>query len=97
MNVPVFLPAFHRAQIEIAPGAFHEAVKQTNMRGKKKKTKKRFNVDDLKPARDAKGGMRQGPARDLKWILKHLQMAQGPGGGGITHKSKPDTGGTGSR
>jgi hypothetical protein len=47
------------------------------MRGKKKKTKKGFKVDDLKPARDPKAGMSQGPARDLKWILKHLQLGQG--------------------
>jgi len=61
----------------------------TNMRGKKKKTKKGFKVDDLKPARDPKGGTPQSPPRDLKWILKHLQLGQGPGGGGKTGPNSP--------
>jgi len=54
----------------------------TNMRGKQKKTKKRVKVDDLKPAKDPKGGMPQGPPQDLKWLLKHLQLGQRRPGGG---------------
>ena len=52
------------------------------MRGKQKKTKKRVKVDDLKPAKDPKGGMLQGPPQDLKWLLKHLQLGQRRPGGG---------------
>jgi hypothetical protein len=48
------------------------------MQGKKKKTKKRIKVDDLKPAKDPKGGMTRDPPRDLKWLLKHLQLGQEP-------------------
>jgi hypothetical protein len=48
------------------------------MQGKQKKTKKRVKVEDLKPAKDPKGGMTQGPPRDLKWLLKHLQLGQEP-------------------
>jgi hypothetical protein len=48
------------------------------MPGKKKKTKKRIKVDDLKPAKDPKGGTTPGPPRDLKWVLKHLQLGQEP-------------------
>jgi hypothetical protein len=48
------------------------------MQGKKKKTKKRIKVDDLNPAKDPKGGMTRGPPRDLKWLLKHLQLGQEP-------------------
>jgi hypothetical protein len=54
------------------------------MRHKKKKTKKRVKVDDLKPAKDPKGGMPEGSAQNLKWILKHLQLGQGAGGSGKT-------------
>ena len=46
------------------------------MTGKKKKTKKRIKVDDLKPAKDPRGGTTRGSPRDLKWILKHLQLGQ---------------------
>jgi hypothetical protein len=56
----------------------------TNMQDKQKKAKKRVKVDDLKPAKDPKGGMPQGPPQDLKWFLKHLQLGQGPGGGDKT-------------
>ncbi len=49
------------------------------MQGKQKKTRKRVKVDDLKPAKDPKGGMSGGPPRDLKWLLKHLQLGQEPG------------------
>ncbi len=52
------------------------------MRGKQKKTKKRVKVDDLKPAKDPKGGMHQGPSENVKWILSHLQLGQRPPGGG---------------
>ena len=52
------------------------------MRGKQKKTKKRVKVDDLKPAKDPKGGMPQGLPQDLKWLLKHLQLGQRRPGGG---------------
>jgi hypothetical protein len=54
------------------------------MRHKKKKTKKRVKVDDLKPAKDPKGGMAEGSPQNLKWILKHLQLGQDPGGSGKT-------------
>jgi len=59
------------------------------VQAKKKKTKKRVKVDDLKPARDPKGGMPQSPPRDVKWILKHLQLGQRPGGGGKTRPNSP--------
>ena len=59
------------------------------MQDKKKKTKKGVKVDDLKPARDPNGGMPQGPLQDPKWILKHLQLGQGPGGGGETGPNSP--------
>jgi hypothetical protein len=51
------------------------------MQDKKKKTKKGVKVDDLKPAKDPKGGgMPQGsPQGTLKSLLKHLQLGQGPG------------------
>ena len=50
------------------------------MQDKKKKTKKGLKVDDLKPAKDPKGGgMLQGSPPDLKSLLKHLQLGQGPG------------------
>jgi hypothetical protein len=49
------------------------------MQGKEKKTKKRVKIDDLKPAKDPKGGMSRGPSRDLKWLLRHLQLGQDPG------------------
>ena len=52
------------------------------MRHKKKKTKKQIRIQDLKPRKDAKGGMPKSPPHDTKWILKHLQLGQGPGGGG---------------
>jgi hypothetical protein len=61
----------------------------TNMQDKKKKTKKGFKVDDLKPAKDPKGGMLQGSPQDLKWLLKHLQLGQGSGGGGKTGPNSP--------
>jgi hypothetical protein len=41
------------------------------VRHKKKKTKKQIRIQDLKPRKDAKGGMHKG---DPKWILKHLQL-----------------------
>jgi len=44
------------------------------VRHKKKKTKKQIRIQDLKPRKDAKGGMPQGPPQDPKWILKHLQL-----------------------
>jgi hypothetical protein len=51
-----------------------------NMQDKKKKTKKGVKVDDLKPAKDPKGGgMPQGSPQDIKSLLKHLQLGQGPG------------------
>ena len=49
------------------------------MPGKKKKTKKRIKVADLKPAKDPKGGVTRGSPQDLKWLLKHLQLGQDPG------------------
>ena len=50
------------------------------MQDKKKKTKIRVKVDDLKPAKDPKGGgMPQGSPQDIKSLLKHLQLAQGAG------------------
>ena len=52
----------------------------TNVRRKKKKTNKRVKVDDLKPAKDPKGGMPQGPSENVKWILGHLQLGQRPPG-----------------
>jgi hypothetical protein len=48
------------------------------MQGKKKKTKKQIKVQDLKPRKEAKGGMPQSPPHDAKWILKHLQLGQNP-------------------
>jgi hypothetical protein len=51
-----------------------------NMQDKKKKTKKGVKVDDLNPAKDPKGGgMPQGSPQDIKSLLKHLQLGQGPG------------------
>jgi len=44
------------------------------VRHKKKKTKKQIRIQDLKPRKDAKGGMAQGAPQDPKWILKHLQL-----------------------
>ena len=41
---------------------------------KKKKTKKQIRIQDLKPRKDVKGGMPQGPPHDPKWILTHLQL-----------------------
>ena len=49
------------------------------MPGKEKKTKKRVKIDDLKPAKDPKGGRSRGPPRDLKSLLKYLQLGQEPG------------------
>ena len=50
------------------------------MQDKKKKTKKQIRIQDLKPRKDAKGGMSKGCAQDdLNRILKHLQLGQGPG------------------
>jgi len=50
------------------------------MQDKKKKTKKEVKVDDLKPAKDPKGGgIPQGFPPDLKSLLKHLQLGQRPG------------------
>ena len=46
------------------------------MQAKKKKTKKKIKVQDLEPREDPKGGMSQGPRKDTKWILKHLQLGQ---------------------
>ena len=50
------------------------------MQPKKKKTKKKIKVQDLEPREDPKGGMSQSPPKDTKWILKHLQLGQRPGG-----------------
>ena len=45
------------------------------MQDKKKKTKKQIRIQDLKPRKDAKGGMSKGSAQDdLNRILKHLQL-----------------------
>ena len=52
----------------------------TNVRRKKKESKKRVKVDDLKPTKDPKGGMPQGASENVKWILKHLQLGQRPPG-----------------
>ena len=49
------------------------------MQGKEKKTNKRVKIDDLKPAKDPKGGTSRGPPHDLKWLLRHLQLGQDPG------------------
>ncbi len=50
------------------------------MEDKKKKTKKRVKVGDLKPAKDPKGGgISQSSPQDLKSLLRHLQLGQGPG------------------
>jgi hypothetical protein len=50
------------------------------MQEKKKKTKKTVKVGDLQPVKDPKGGgMPQGFPRDVKSLLKHLQVGQGPG------------------
>ena len=55
------------------------------MQHKRKKPKKQIRIQDLKPRKDAKGGMSKGSAEDdLNRILKHLQLGQGPGGGGKT-------------
>ncbi len=59
------------------------------MQDKKKRTKKGVKVHDLEPAKDPKGGMFQGRPQDLKWLLKHLQLGQGPGGGGKTGPNSP--------
>ena len=59
------------------------------MQGKKKKTKKQIKVQDLKPRKDVKGGMPHGPPHDVKWILKHLQLGDGPGSGGKTGANSP--------
>ena len=48
------------------------------MQPKKKKTKEKTKVQDLEPREDPKGG--KGPPKDTKWILKHLQLGQRPGG-----------------
>ena len=57
-----------------------KAIDILNMQDKKKKTKKGVKIDDLKPAKDPKGGgMPQGSLQDIKSLLKHLQLAQGPG------------------
>jgi hypothetical protein len=54
--------------------------KVTSMQDKKKKTKKAVKVYDLKPAKEPKGGgMPQGSPQDLKSLLRHLQLGQGPG------------------
>ena len=50
------------------------------MQPKKKRTKKKIKVQDLEPREDPKGGMSQSPPKDAKWILKHLQLGQRPGG-----------------
>src|SRR6266536_1686272 len=39
------------------------------MQGKKKKTRKQIKVQDLKPRKDAKGGMPQSPSHDTKCIF----------------------------
>jgi hypothetical protein len=52
----------------------------TKVQDKKKKTKKAIKVGDLKPARDPKGGdISQSSPQDLKSLLRHLQLGQGPG------------------
>lgn len=43
-----------------------------------KKGTKKIKVRDLKPRKDAKGGVPQSPPHDAKWILKHLQLGQLP-------------------
>jgi hypothetical protein len=52
----------------------------TNVRRKKKKTKKRVKLDDLEPAKDPKGGMPEGRSENVKLILKYLQLGQRPPG-----------------
>jgi hypothetical protein len=59
------------------------------MQDKKKRTKKEVKVDDLRPAKDPKGGLLQGPPQDLKWLLKYLQVGLGPGAGGKTGPNSP--------
>jgi hypothetical protein len=52
----------------------------TNVQDKKKKTKKPVKIGDLKPAKDPKGGgMPRGFPQDVKSLLRHLQLGQGPG------------------
>jgi hypothetical protein len=58
------------------------------MQGKRKKTKKRVKVDDLKPAKDPRGGTSRGPPHDLKWLLRHLQLGQEPGHADTKPKSR---------
>jgi hypothetical protein len=59
------------------------------MQGEKKKTKKQIKVQDLKPRKEAKGGMPQSPPHNAKWILKHLQLGQNSGGGDKTSPNSP--------
>ena len=68
------------------------------MQDRKKKTKKAVKVGDLKPAKDPEGGgLPQGSPQDLKSLLRHLQLGQGPAGSGkirgiITCDSRRRTG-----
>jgi hypothetical protein len=49
----------------------------------KRRTKKVVKVYDLKPAKDPKGGgLPRGSPQDLKSLLRHLQLGQGPAGSG---------------
>jgi hypothetical protein len=59
------------------------------MQGEKKRTKKQVKIHDLTPAKNPKGGMLQGPPQDLNWLLKHLQVGLGLGGGGKTGPNSP--------
>jgi hypothetical protein len=49
----------------------------------KRRTKKVVKVYDLKPAKDPKGGgLPQGSPQDVKSLLRHLQLGQGPADSG---------------
>jgi hypothetical protein len=50
-----------------------------NMQAKKKKTKKEIKVQDIKPAKDPKGGLPPGPCRPGRGGA--LGGTKGPGGG----------------
>jgi len=56
------------------------------VRDKKKRTQKQIKLNDLKPAKDPKGGMLKGSP---EWILKHLQLGQRPGSDGKTKPNSP--------
>ena len=52
----------------------------TKRAAQEKENQEMVKVDDLKPAKDPKGGMPQGPSENVEWILKHLQLGERPPG-----------------